>query len=46
MVHSAQWRSAPGQVRTTSNLAYLGTMARPQVIPEYDLRPYKYGIQY
>ena len=31
--------SAPGQIHTTSNMTYPGTMARPQVIPGYDLRP-------
>ena len=31
--------SALGQIHTTSNMTYPGTMARPQVIPGYDLRP-------
>ena len=31
--------SAPGQIHTTSNMTYPGTMAGPQVIPGYDLRP-------
>jgi hypothetical protein len=40
--------SAPGQIHTTSNLTYPGTMARPQVIHVYDLRPKTalYGASY